>query len=783
MPYLTLTLSGQAVDLPADAAVALSYRANDLRRLESREAAFSEQFTLPLTARNVAVLGAPHALDSQTLAPYRLLPAVLTSPGGTELLRGFGILEAAEQGYEITLTDAVGGLFAQVGDQPLRTLDLSAHDHTYALATTQAGQGREYTQGYAYVLADDGRLTQRAPAAGVLWYELLHAAYYHAVLTAIVAEALPGYRLTGSLLSDPRYRAAVLPRATPTPRLRAATLAPYAVQVLTTQAVREHDAGTGKYFPLVAFQQQLTGNATKWNGTAFATPPFPADIRVSARLLVRLDAEFVPNVALQRAVAAVRIVDSTDPAAVAVHEQIVYDGPLWPAIAGQQPPGLRAFDFDFTLPAHPANRRLSVQLRLENGAGLTVGAGSTLSFAVGPRTYPGAPVHLDASLPDATRADFLQLLFNQFNAVLQADANTKTARFDLFNDLEKRRGAAVDWSAKLDVQTRPRVAFRLGAYAQLNAYAYAPAPAAYAALMLGAPAPLGPGRGLLPVPNQTLPAAADAFTAEFVLPLPHPALQNAASLPWLPLVAEADPARPAQPYDPAAAYKGGAVAIYGGQGWRCVLVGVSATAPGTPPTLAPVPVVVTPNANPIPLVAWEPAPYAPLTDELATCALLVPAPAVPGLLVRADAPDPARFPLLRTLSRTGLEFDALLAAYHEGLRRALDPARLLTVALRLTPLDIAALDFARPVWLDVPHVPGYGQLKGLFYLNDIDQYQPANPAAVPVSLLALGDAVPGLAPPAAVPIAPPAGTLRRALLLESGAPLLLESGQPIYLES
>ena len=117
------------------------------------------------------------------------------------------------------------------------------------------------------------------------------------------------------------------------------------------------------------------------------------------------------------------------------------------------------------------------------------------------------------------------------------------------------------------------------------------------------------------------------------------------------------------------------------------------------------------------------------------------------------------------------------------MRRALNPCRVISLPLRLTPLDIAGLDFTRPVSLNVPHVPGYGQLKGLFYLNDIDQFQPGQPAPVLTTLLAMGDAVPGLAPPVTVPIALPAGAVRRALLLESGAPLLLESGAPIYLES
>ena len=184
----------------------------------------------------------------------------------------------------------------------------------------------------------------------------------------------------------------------------------------------------------------------------------------------------------------------------------------------------------------------------------------------------------------------------------------------------------------------------------------------------------------------------------------------------------------------------------------------------------------------MPTVVWELRPYTTLNDELPMCGLVCFAPSLPGIQVVDDSPSPYAFAPLTTITRMGFGFDTLLSVYHEGLRRALDPARLITVPMRLTPLDIANLDFTRPVRLNIPHVPGYGQLSGLFYLNDVDQYKPGSREATPVTLLAMGDAVPGLAPAVTVPIYVPAAG-RRALLLESGAPLLLENGQPIYLES
>lgn len=777
MPYLTLTLDGQLVDLPPDAEVALSFRANDLRTLDSREGPFSEQMSLPLTARNIAALGVPHALDSMSTAPYRLLDAVLTSPGGTELLRGFGVLDLAASTYDLTLTDALGGLFAQVGDKALRALDLSAYDHAFSFANAQALQ-----TAYAYALADDGRLLNRGPEAGVLWYELLPSVYYQTVLAAIVAEALPGYRLTGTLLNESAYRTAVLPRVYATPRLRESAREPFAVQVLKQTSQREHDAGSGSFFPLIQFPRQLTGATANYTAdTEFHTPPYPADIRVSARLLVRLDAEFVVS-SFAVVTAAVRIVDSTDPAAVSVHEQIVYSGvgSLFTAVANAQPTAPQALEFDFTLENHPAGRKLAVQLRLENGAGLTIAAGSTVSYAIGPRVWPGAPVHLDASLPDISQADFLKQVVNQFNGLVQADAASKTVRFDLFNELERRRPIAVDWSDRLDTSTRPALAFKLGdSYGQQNTFAYGEAPPAYDELLLGAPPELPTARGLLPVPNLTLPATAEGYTAQVLLPLPRPSLTGRAGLLWLPMLADADDTRPAEPYNNSREYTDSAYpVIYGARVWRFASP-LGHSVAGESPSQGPRGLVV--GTSTTQQVIWELLPYEVVNEEVASLAALAPSPSVPGLRITEDAPGAGSFAAAFALSRTGLTWPELLASFHEGLRRILERCRALQVPLRLTPIDIAGLDFATPVKLDIAHVAGYGRLTGLFYCNLIDQYQPAHNGPVAVQLVALGDAVPGLAPPVTVPIYIP--TSFRALLLEDGEPLLLENNEPLLLEA
>jgi len=303
MPYLTLTLNGQPVDLPPDAQVALSYRANDLRRLDSREAAFSEQFTLPRTARNAAVLGLPHLLDGLGTAPYDLLPAVLTSPGGTVLLDGVAVLERSAEGYDITLTDALGGLFVQVAERPLRAVNLRAHDHALTLANVQAAQANAPGAAYTYPLVNDGRLTLRYPDASlavVHYTELPLAVFTRAVLAAVVADALPGYRLGGSLLADPLFRRHQLLGAALGPQRRPAYLAERTARARTVSPVvlTSPGVGTTTVQQLLSFPEAIsdpslrlelsrtpfTACRPKWPTTGWSCwPPSPSPARTSPR--------------------------------------------------------------------------------------------------------------------------------------------------------------------------------------------------------------------------------------------------------------------------------------------------------------------------------------------------------------------------------------------------------------------------------------------------------------------------------------------------------------------
>lgn len=756
---LTLTLDGQPVDLPTDAAVALSYRSSDLRRLDSREAAFSETFALPLTAQNALVLGTPHALSSQTRAPYRRIPAVLRA-GGVPVLRGVAVLEASELGYEITLFDDTADLFGRVGDKALRLLNLSALDHTRAYADIQAASTHNPARGYVYALADTGRLASVAAGGRIAALELPASVYEAAVLQAIVATALPGYTLAGSLLNDPLWMSAVLPAALSGPHLRESYLAPLRVQAGAPADVRYNLAGsgfTGVYredkFPML-FAQQASGSASAFTDSSFYHPPAHyAQIDIRARLMV-YNAGLTP----------VRI-------RLARNAGIGLPDEVWSQTIGF---GFRGtIDVNVSIPAYSAaGGRLFLQVYNSTagqfGTDVTVYAGSAVTFAVGAPALLGAPVHMETTLPDISQADYLKSVLNRYNVALSVDAATQTVHLNLFNDLERRRDEAVDWTDKLDHGQRPRLDYRLPGYAQKNEFRYKDAPEAYAptfGTLTPAQVSAQVGAAFVLVPDLTLPLAAESYSAPLVLPALRPVAGGAATVAWLPTAAPADPADPRQavPWTFAGSYRKNDQVTLFGRAWVCQVDPFGQRA--QPGDLAYT-------------TDWT-APAVP-TTELPAVARVFALDATAPLLTdeQLTAPAPASFQATAGLTATGLSFGELLPAYHEGVSRLLARVQMLTGYFLLNASDIAALDFTRPVYLNVRALAGYGALRGWFYINLIDQHRPGRPGSVRVELLRLGDPVAGLATAVgAMPMRP-----ARLLLSEAGQPLAMENTDYIHQE-
>ncbi|QIX61855.1 hypothetical protein HER32_11950 [Hymenobacter sp. BT18] len=747
---LTLFLDSQRVDLPDDASLALSYQASDLGSFASREASLSESFTLPLTNRNLRVLGLPHVLDSGTDTPYRMLPALLLE-NDVQLLEGIAILESAGEGYEVTLTSQEGALFSLVKDRGLRELDLSAYDHSLTFAQVQASGTHDPERGYLYPLYDDGRLTQRTTHLNggntIHFSELNPAVYSAVVLRQLVRETLGSdWTMNGTLLSDWRFIRHVLPCATPGPHHRPAYTDARKASAFKNSPQSNRAPEHGYVDPVVFFQDEVVdpGNVLiqlPFVATNYQLPGEYSDVRVQVSMVLRIEA---PNFNEKKSTApkvTARVISDYELG----EEQTVLEG--WGYL-----PGIfiyRNVVLDTTLSRLPPNGTVAVQLFIQDGLLVTVQPGAQVVFSLLPRAYPEGPVHLDASLPDISQGEFLQLLAVQFGALFQCDMATRTVRLDLLQDVDQRRAQARDWTYKLDLSRRPRLSYRLGDYAQRTTLAYADSPGETSLTDQYT------GEGALLIPDATLERTTEGYTAPVALPLLRQALRQTTALAYTGQFAS-EIGRLL--WVPGVLWEPGGYTFYKNRYYKAIRFMV--WEPGTPPP--------DDEGGPVWELVSESVVHGSGQDS-PTVALVTDLPSLGDILV-GEGVEGFGFLPATTITPVGLDFAAdLLPAYYPMLQRMLGRVQVLEVDVRLNAVDIAGLDFSYPILLNLPHIPGYGALQGYFYLNLIDQYNPGGTAPVACTLVSLNS---GLFIPAEVDTDPVF-----VRVTEAGEAILTEAGE------
>lgn len=100
---------------------ALTIQSNDLAELKDRQAEYTQELILPLTGRNLRILGHPHLSDSDTDSPYKFWECRLFA-GENQLVRKGAVLSVegvTEEGIEAQILGASIGLFAELSDTPM----------------------------------------------------------------------------------------------------------------------------------------------------------------------------------------------------------------------------------------------------------------------------------------------------------------------------------------------------------------------------------------------------------------------------------------------------------------------------------------------------------------------------------------------------------------------------------------------------------------------------------------------------------------------------------------
>ena len=202
----------EALQLLPDTALLPTFQANDRTKSESIQSDYSPEFEAPGTAHNHRLLR--HAAASQPTQgqAYARLPCVLTS-GGVEILPlGLLYVKGYKEGrYQLQLAGGNRRLVEALGDRSLADLDLTRFDHAWTPANVLAGLPYAHwaTQGWGYEVYDRGKpvdLQNLSP------YDLYPSVAGQLVFNQILADA--GFT-ADDISQEPLFAALNVPTANP----------------------------------------------------------------------------------------------------------------------------------------------------------------------------------------------------------------------------------------------------------------------------------------------------------------------------------------------------------------------------------------------------------------------------------------------------------------------------------------------------------------------------------------------------------------------------------------
>lgn len=672
-----------ALDLFEDTSILPTFQANDRTRPESIQSDYSPEFAVPGTAHNHRLLR--HAAGSQPAkgAAYVRLPCVLTS-GGVEILPlGLLYVKGYQEGkYQLQLSGGNRRLVEALGDKTLADLDLSRFDHAWTPENILAGLPFDawQTQGWGYELYDRGKPLD---LQSVDPYTLYPSCSFDLVLQQLLTDA--GFSAT-SLAKELFYAALNVPSANPYAysedyrNARALKAGYFFLDPSPDVTYYHHDSAFGEELLNFSYVSRKPYRApAPTTGATYFAGRYTADTLGFYNIAASINTFLEINENSIRGKIRCKF-------QLKVNGQVNYDG------FGSD--GHDEMETDKTV-THTFNPKLTHyllkpgdyvelfwngdELGLASGTHWRIGATGSrtrlddthvlanevqLTVELLPDFPPGGLVKLNEWLPDMKQLDFLKAAMLLLGLTIQCDSYTAFLKLTPGSKLPTNLNKAKDWTRKRDSFALPgrrqerNLAYRFGSYGQLNTLKWTEDEHVLA----------GYGDGQLPVLDEVLPASYELAT------LPFAATEASPDVPGLlrilnfevqdftatPLVYNAVEAKP-----------------------RLVLRRPDGELSGQ---LVMVPADTVNNV---------PATLAPFTTT-------------PSYFVGVD--------LSLDLNQT------VLTTYWADLRAMLDEARYLTERYRLTPQDIAELDYSVPIW--------DGLLNDYFAVSQVREYDARRPVEV-----------------------------------------------------
>ncbi len=399
--------------------IAQTYAVNEIGNLKTRQGGFSNDFTIPLTARNQGILGVPGDINSASRNPYTKVAATLFDNGAPV---AFGPLKF--QIFNDTTLQASffadnSEWYSAIKDKLLSDLDLSEFDHVWNAANIDdSSLTTPNTSGFIYPLIDYGEFATEATLTATVT-QLYPAMFVHSVITRILFEA--GWKIEGELVDHPVYNKMIMPFA-------------------NADLVHSDSFLDDNFQLLLKNADQLMS----LGGDFFVEWDTASDLVVTPAGGVY---DFNFTVVVDTIGATVPVIDFYRDSILIINlGTLPADG-----------------TFSFLVPNITMAAGGDIQVKIDDSPTDTTvcrAAGTFIEVTLHGEIIENSTIEMSRIVPTKMKqSDLIRYIFFIFGVVAQANTNSRTIKANLFNSIKANLDNAVDWSDKLDISKTKEVNF------------------------------------------------------------------------------------------------------------------------------------------------------------------------------------------------------------------------------------------------------------------------------------------------------------------------------------
>lgn len=518
---LELYLNGMKADLKKGEVIAITKQIIDINTFDTIKGDRSNSFNLPPTDLNKRIVEFIQLVGSQSNLPYIKVPAKIIQDGVNVLPNAFASIDAIDLSINIAV---FGGNVSWIGLLEGKTLqDLDFTDSVHLWNKTNIIDSHQLPAlSYLYPLVDyrkagGGTISNWSAATIRPWV------YYRSILDRIFSGI--GFTFSGEFLTDPRFMGALIECS----ELK------YPLQFILAEAKVEEPAGyidisqnpfasseawlrfpkevsdpLEANFPPGILQEVSTIFGPRFQYNYKKTGKYYWEMKLN---VVHLSAQLGPNVYPGSSPIPYCIKVLTN-----IGTEIGYFVSGVPTVLQFTTVNTVAINVEQIL-ITPLSTYLQPGVNIWNVRIMNDSYIKVVGYEGDATTGLNDPVNPGYMLPKISQAEFVKMVSYQFGQAIIPDAMQNKVTFRSWDELVKRKGEALDWSAKVDTNVDAAISFRFSGWSRKNNFKYQP----------DETVPEGYGDGEIAVNDEWLQESRD------VIVLPVSACTNSnAGIPYIP---------------------------------------------------------------------------------------------------------------------------------------------------------------------------------------------------------------------------------------------------------